>query len=218
MASKFFETHRRALLELGVAYLVAGLILGTAIVLWLVKDIPIGNFTRDPANTFDYEFYIGSISYIGIILWTATATICIFAASIMRDDATPETREMRNFLLASGLLTLALMFDDLFLFHEQFFPDYLGIPDYLTFSVYALVTLSYLFIFRNVIFKTHYLLLITAGALLGLGMVVDKILDTSADTSIKFLTEDGIKFFGITTWFVYYARLALNQFRQVRDI
>jgi hypothetical protein len=212
MTNKVFDTHRRAFIDVAGAYLVAILILGTAVVLWLVKDIPIGYFTRDPANTFDYEFYIGSISNIGIILWTATATICIFAAKILRShQISGDQREIGNFLFASGLLTLALLFDDMFLLHENFFPQYLHIPDYLTFSAYAAITLSYLFFFRDVILKSHFLVLVMAGLLLGLSMIADKLMDDSADTSIKFLIEDGLKFFGITTWFVYYARLAIDQ-------
>ena len=214
MINGTFLRHRRALIDVAAAYMVATFILGAVVVLWVFKGIPIGHFTRDPANSFNFQFYVGSVSTIGGILWTATATLCIFSANLLRSkEASPEQKEMSNFFLASGLLTLALLFDDVFLFHEKFFPNYLGIQDYFTFPAYAVIALSYLVIFRRVILKTHYLVLIAAGGLLGFGMIVDKLLDGSSDTSIKFLTEDGIKFFGIWTWFVYYARLAIDQCR-----
>jgi hypothetical protein len=211
-AGMILKDHRNVFINVAAAYLVAGLILGTAVALWIFKDIPIGHFTRDPANTFGYEFYIGSISSIGFILWTATATACLFAAIVLRNNQpTQEELRMSTFLFASGVLTMALLFDDMFLFHELFFPNYLHISDYVTFSTYAAVTLAYLVIFRDVILNSRFLVLGLAGALLGLGMIVDKLMDNSADTSIKFLVEDGIKFFGITTWFVYYLRLTIDQ-------
>jgi hypothetical protein len=218
MAYRIFATHRRAILDTAAAYCVAALIISAVVAAWKIKGIPVGHFTRDPANTFDYDFYIGSVSYLGIILWTATAAICIFSGIILRSWRVSQARtEMSSFFLASGVLTLALLFDDAFLFHEIFFPTYLGISDYVTFSAYATITLAYLLYFRKTILNTHFLVLGVAGMLLGLGMVVDKLMDNSADTSIKFLVEDGIKFFGISTWFVYFIRLAIDQCRKRED-
>ena len=158
MTNEIFQRHRRALIDVAAAYMVATLILSAVVVLWVFKDIPVGHFTRDPANSFNFQFYVGSVSTIGGILWTATATLCIFSANLLRtNEASSEQKEMSNFFLASGFLTLLLLFDDVFLFHEQFFPNHLGIPDYFTFPAYAVITLSYLVIFRRVVLKTHYL-------------------------------------------------------------
>lgn len=206
-----FSAHRRAIIDIAVTYVVVAAIIGAVIAAWQIKDIPVGDFTRDPANTFDSAFYVGSVSYIGAILWTATATICLFASVILRSGDSDANSETIKFLFASGLLTAALLFDDLFLFHEIFFPRYFGIPDFVTFSTYAVVTLIYLYVFRRTILQTHFGVLILAGVLLGLAMVVDKLYDDSVDTSVKFLIEDGLKFVGIATWFVYYVRLAFDR-------
>ena len=45
----------------------------------LVYNIPIGYFTRDANWTLHGPFYIGSISNLGAILWTAAATLCFLS-------------------------------------------------------------------------------------------------------------------------------------------
>jgi len=205
------DAHRRTFVDIVAAYLVAGAILGGVVAAWRFKGIPVGDFTRDPANTFDSAFYIGSITYIGAILWTVTATTCLFASLVLRSRGGSGDLQTSRFLLVSGLFTAMLLFDDLFLFHEIVFPKYLGISDYVTFSVYAAIALSYVVVFRRLILSTPFLTLILAGALLGLGMIADKLYDDALDTSAKFLIEDGLKFMGITTWFVYYVRLAVSE-------
>ena len=206
------EAFRRALRDVVPAYIVAGAILGTAVALSQVKGISIGDLTRDPSNIFGYPFYVGGISYLGAILWTATASLCLFAALLLstREDHA-DKRDFSRFLCASGLLSLLLLFDDLFLFHEKFFPSYLRIPEIVTFSAYGTIAVAYLVAFRRTILKTPFVLLIVADGLLGLAMTADTLTNDAFDTSSKFLVEDGLKFFGITTWFVYYARVAIDQ-------
>src|SRR4051794_8451669 len=45
---------------------------------------PFSYFTRDPASITHSKFYIGLLSNLGIMLWTATATICLFVAFFVR--------------------------------------------------------------------------------------------------------------------------------------
>lgn len=192
------------------AYLAAIAILGGAVVLWQWKGIPIGDLTRDPANILNAAFYIGSISSIGILMWTATASLCLFTGFLGWREF-PHSA-LSRFLIASGLLTAALLFDDLFLFHEKVFPHRLHIPEYVLYSTYAFTGLAFLFIFRRVIKSTRFLVLFAAGGFLGISMIVDTLTNNAQDTSIKFLVEDGLKFFGIVSWFAYYVQICLVAF------
>jgi len=103
------------------------------------------------------------------------------------------------------------MFDDLFLFHDQVFPHRLNIPEYFVYGVYILAPLSLLAYYRRLILSTEFPLFVAAGCFLGASMLADTLTNASADTSIKFLIEDGLKLFGIMSWFIYYVRLCLAE-------
>ena len=200
---------RNFLLYVILSNLVVCFVLSAAVILWQWKGIPLGNLTRDPSNILNSPFYLGAISSFGIMLWTATATLCIFTGTIGRHTAS--NSDICNFLVASGLFTAALMLDDLFLFHEKFFPYYLHIPEYAVYSIYLLTGVAFFLFFRKFIFQTNFLMLFAAAFFLGLSIVADTLTNNIEDTSIKFLIEDGLKLFGIMNWFMYYVHLCIGE-------
>ena len=196
--------------DLGAAALTGGLVLGGASILWQWQGIPVGDLTRDPSNSLHYPPYIGSVSSFGIMLWTVTASLCIFTGVVSR-SALSVRFGTSAFFLSSGMLTALLMLDDLFLFHEKVFPVLMHIPEYVTLSSYVLLVGGYLVVFRREILRTDFSVLLVAGGLLAAAMVADTFPNRAADTSIQFLIEDGLKFLGIATWFTYYCRLCLEE-------
>ena len=164
-------------------------------------NIPIGNFTRDPIAVLGGHHLIGIISNIGIIFWSATAAICLFASKTDLDKT-----EFSTFLFFSGLLTLLLLFDDLFQLHEKV-DNYLYVHEYTAYLVYLILISIYFVKFSKIILSTEYLLLFIACCFLSLSVLADMLLSyfiTQRD--IKFLVEDGFKLFGIVTWSVYFIR------------
>lgn len=204
------ELPRHTTRDLAAAIALAAAVIGAACILWQWKGIPFGDLSRDPSNIFSYPFYIGSVSSLGAILWSATASLCLFSSFVLRRRGGDGARAA-SFLLCAGLVTTLLLFDDLFLFHEKMFPDVLGIPESMTFSTYAVIVLGFLVAFRGAILRTRYPVLLFAGAMLALSMTADTLTNLSADTSLKFLVEDGFKFTGIAAWFVYYARVCADE-------
>ncbi len=199
---------RRAWRVLAATYAAGTAVLGGAVVLYLWKGIPIGNLTRDPANVLDFPFYYGAISSLGILLWGATATLCGFTALAL-DGAGVRSR----FLYASAALSGLLLLDDLFLLHEIVFPQKLHLPELLVYGAYAAGGLLVFVWFRTVIWTTEYPLLLVAGGFLAVSLVADTATNDWPDASLKFLVEDGLKFFGIAGWFGYYARTCLGELR-----
>ncbi len=177
------------------------------------REIPIGNLTRDPAGTLHFPFYYGAISHAGILLWCATATMCLFSVLALRRHATGASLE--RFFLASTAVTLMLLFDDLFLFHETVFPHYLGIPELVTYIAYVLAIGSYVVVFRRTLMKAEFLLLLSAGVFLGSSIIADRIFLAfgSAETGTMYFIEDGLKLVGIACWAAFFARLSLHQVR-----
>lgn len=105
------------------------------------------------------------------------------------------------FLLVGGLISLILLLDDLFLFHEIVFPLYFKIPEKIVFLSYGLMVLGYITRFRKLIFETDFIFLLFAFCFFGLSIIIDIL-----DLRVSALFEDGSKLFGIVSWFGYFAR------------
>jgi len=143
------------------------------------------------------------LSSIGILFWTATATLCIFSAMLVTGRQNEVM--LKPFLYVSGLFTLLLGFDDLFLLHERVFPNFIGLPEKAVLGSYAVFAVAYLIRFRTAIFETEYPLLGLALSFFGISVVIDAFHSEGRDTAAL---EDFPKFVGIVSWFVYYARVS----------
>jgi hypothetical protein len=169
----------------------------------LAAGIRLSTLTMDPAATSERPFYLGMISVLGLMLWAGSAAICWFSWLLL--ESNPKTAQIRLFFLCSGLVTVMLLVDDAFLFHEVFFPEYLSIPEKVILAGYLLLLGSYLFYFRRLILATDYLLLLAALLSFGLSLVIDVVLPTR--NWITFI-EDSFKFIGISFWLTYFISTA----------
>lgn len=161
--------------------------------------VEISILTRDPLAITKGEFYFGLLSNIGIMLWCGTASLCIFTYFILR-NVYPGLDQ--NFFLCSGLITLFLLVDDLFMLHESVFPLYLGMDEQMVNIVYLLF-IGYLLIrYRYKILRTPYLILVSSLGFFGLAVIADTKL--TGPSPYRHLFEDGFKFLGILGWFYYF--------------
>ncbi len=172
----------------------------------VVNDIPAFTFMRDPSSIARMPPYIGLISNVGVLLWCASSAICLFSAVTLRHRNGRVA--FARYFFYWGTLTSLLMLDDLFLFHENLFPRYLGIPETITFGAYTTLICAGIFIFKDCVLLTDYKALMIACCLFGLSLFVDFF--QSAIQSLlgewRILLEDGFKFFGIVSWFGYFSR------------
>lgn len=194
---------------LRVVYIILFSLLFLVFIIVLFSNIPVSFFTRDPSSIFHASPFVGVISSIGILSWSSTAAICFFASAILFKKGSVK---IATFLLFSGLLTSFLLLDDLFQFHEYFFPRYLHIPEKFIYAGYFFIVLTYLIKFRSIIFQTEYIVLFLAFSFLGLSIISDLILPGS---NMGYLIEDGLKLFGIITWFIFFTRTSFTQIQQI---
>ena len=173
--------------------------------------VPISEFTRDPAAITNASPFLGMLSNIGILFWCASATVCFFGAAVLRNRAS--SGELWAFLQSSGFITLVLMLDDLFLFHEEVIPRHFHIPQKAVLSAYAIAVLLYLVRFRVTILKTEFVALILALGFFGLSILVDVWL--KAVLPWHHLFEDGFKLLGIVGWFGYFVRVCAQGIESV---
>ncbi len=202
------QAARVAPFLLGV-YLVPLLFLATAALLSTVLDVPIGDFTRDPSTVARLMPYVGSVSSVGIIFWTAGATVCFFGWAVLRRR--PDQRRFAAFLLHFGLVTAVLGLDDLFLLHET--ADHFGLDEKVLVAGYGSLLALGLVRFRDEILETDFLLLLVGVGFLGLSVSVDVVQDQLELLlgGWRILLEDGFKLLGIAGWFGYFLRCALNR-------
>jgi hypothetical protein len=172
-------------------------------------DTPSGVLTRDPAVIMNVSPFYGTLSKLGMLLWCGCGTICLFSASLLRRES--HNVETRAFLISSGILTFALLLDDLFMVHEYVAPTMLHLPETVIYAAHAMALFLICIWFRRIIVGTRFALLFFAIGFFGLSISVDMLpLDKLHG---RFLIEDGFKMLGIASWFGYYADTCFQQLR-----
>ncbi len=194
--------NRSALVTLFWALLLGG---GTLAAFYLAHkgfNIPMEEFLLDPSEIMNAPFYFGVLSNWGVVLWGASAAVCLFAYG----GLLPGLRSSRagRYLLVLGLFTLLLLLDDQLRIHETVFGHYLNVREYFIFGFYALLLAVIIVIFHREILGRELLLFLAAVAIFGFSTVIDQL-------EIHFpgeaLVEDGAKFVGIAVWLAYCMRL-----------
>jgi hypothetical protein len=184
---------------------------GIGVVVWNQSrlEVPVGTLTRDPAAILGGHLLTGVLSNLGIVLWSVSATVLLFATRSLNGIESATTLRA---LWLPGALSIMLAADDLFMLHESLSQPKYGIPELAIVGVYALGTLIYLVkSFPLILTQSNY-------PLLGLALVAfcaSVYIDTWPEdwSEYHFLWEDGFKFAGIIFWTVYHSSFALSVVR-----
>ncbi len=187
-----------------VIYPATILLLAGVLVLASRMGQPLSIFLSDPVTVMEAPPYYGAVSNLGVLIWGVGGAIAVFSAAVLR--ARRANGELGWFLLASGLWTMVLAADDLFLLHETILPHYLAIPQNLVLGAYAVLGVAYLIRFWKMMAQTDWLLIGIAFAGLGLSVVFDTVLKP-LEFSQQSLLEDGSKLIGIVSWTAYFWRV-----------
>ena len=190
----------RSVLSPGIALACAILFIALTGLAAVRLGIPVADLTRDPASTMGVHPFIGIVSTIGILLWTATASICLFSAARARRGGSDEDA---RFLLCTGALTAMLLVDDLFMLHEWAFPLHIGVLEEIVYGTYMLIFLLYYLRFRGPLADHGLALLLLACACFAASILCDQLVPNEG---LQYLVEDGFKLTGITAWFLFHTR------------
>lgn len=182
--------------------------LGGATVTVFVADLtgnPIWKLAKDPAQVMEFPPYIGLLSNWDALLWMATATICLFASLVIKNNQA--SFRTYRFIFISGILSFVLAIDDIFLLHDLVLPRLLDMPEFLFYFIYVLTLGMYILFFWRDISKYEYLLFIIAFILFGLsrGFFLPRVL-RGFET-----TNDMLKYFGIVFWLVFFYRASMQE-------
>jgi hypothetical protein len=202
----------RTLIKLSLPIVVLILVV---VIASLSAHLSVGMFTRDPATLTNSNPFFGVLSSVGVLFWAATAAICFFCSVLvgrMRAD-----RGAARFLLGAGLITTLLLLDDLFMFHEYVFPQFLHFGEKITLLGYAVIIGMFLWSSRQRLWRTDYALLLLAFGLLGFSVISDNIFN-SDNENWGYLVEDGPKLFGIIAWFTYWSGVCTQMLSPRREV
>jgi hypothetical protein len=146
------------------------------------------------------------LSNWGVILWVVTATICLFSAALLKLQKATDGRF--KFLLVSGLFSLLLGLDDLYLLHDRLLPRIFHMPEIFFYLLYFFAFVAYLVYFIPQILKYDYLLFLAAFLFF--------VISRQFFVRIPYLSEfnttgDMLKYFGIVFWLAFFYRTALHE-------
>ena len=159
---------------------------------------------RDLAQTCGYPIGVGMISNIGILLWGAASSICLFTAFSKNID-----REESKLLLLGGLFSGLLCIDDFFLLHDRYIgPDFLNLT-YLSISIFLIVR------FLSILKKIGLFNLIISILFLGLSIFFDGVIQQIFNQRYELtqLIEEGFKFLGIVCWLNFWCKASSSALR-----
>jgi len=139
--------------------------------------------------------YFGFVSTLGVMLWTITTAISLFAALII--FISRQNLSLLKFALTAGTLSGLLALDDAFLLHEKVFPAF-GVPQNGVMAIYVLLTLAYVLASWRTIFKFDFWILAFGGSAFAASLFID-IYFSSLLPYLVYL-EDSAKFIGIVCW------------------
>lgn len=202
--SRSYKQQIKILAPLLVIFLgMAAAVLFVIGLLRVTAGVDIGELTRDPIHKTGLHPFVGFLSNLGVMLWAFTAATCFFTAMVMRRSG--RGGKEVGFFLAAGAITTWLMLDDMYLFHEVIFRDYLGIGESITYPLYVGMAALFVYRFRLRIMNSEYILLVLAACFFLVSMVFDLFADSELLPG-SYLFEDGFKFLGIVSWLLYFTR------------
>lgn len=174
----------------------------------------ITDLLRDPNAVSGAPAWTGVVSTIGVLLWSGTAAILLFAMVLLRGGGAPEMRLIRF----AAALTLVFALDDALMLHEEVLPA-LGIWEkvvYLAYAVFGIMTLVRAW---TLLHQGVGLFFLLALSLLAGSMVVDAVphaLLTAADlVTPAAILEDLLKLAGISLWAAFFFVFASRTCRGV---
>lgn len=211
--NKIYPAFLKQLVELLPTLLLCGALAssGSLFTIWLADytDNPVWKLAKDAAEVIGYPAYFGLLASWSSMLWMATAAICLFTVAVIW-RVSPD-RAARRFLLFSGLLSLALAVDDLYLLHDRILPKLIGTSENVFYMLYLFLMIGYLIVFFRQIIRFDYILFWTAFFFLAFSRGFYNLVPSLRE---YYTANDMLKYFGIVFWLAFFARTAAKQFRR----
>ncbi|MEX0763401.1 MAG: hypothetical protein WD208_04135 [Dehalococcoidia bacterium] len=193
-----------------LVYVPAALVVIAAVLLHAGAGILFGTLSKDPVTLFDAPFYTGALSYLGIMITVAAATVALYSGFLIM---TGGRRRAVSFLIAAGLFTLFLAMDDLFALHELAFPALLSTEPTVIILAYVAAFAVFAALFRHELLRRDRLLLLIAVGFAAFSNVLDLVHENVTPVWGEIILEDGAKLMAIAGWSAYLVRRSVFEVR-----
>jgi ABC-type multidrug transport system fused ATPase/permease subunit len=194
-------------IAIGIFLSLAGAAFTVLVARW--TNTPVWKLTKDAASVIWQPAYIGLLSDWDVVLWIATASICLFSAVILYQQKAP--RATFGFFLTSGIFTLILGLDDLYMLHERVLPKVFHMPEIFFYLLYFLAIVAYLIYFKRRLAKYENLLFTTSIFL----FIISRMFFIRLPFIDRHASGDVLKYFGIVFWMIFFYRTALHEVNAV---
>jgi hypothetical protein len=191
-----------------VTFVPAASVLAIVAVARVFFGVTVSDMTGDVASIAGINPMSGFVSNLGMLLWCASASVCVFAAVVLWKE---EPTRTSRFLLWSAVLSTYLLLDDLFMFHDYLAERYLGLSEVVVFAALGVAVIAYVYAFRRDISRTHFGMLTLAVSFLVASVFLDHfVVDRFPAGYGLYFAEDGTKWLGIAAWCSYFVRTAFE--------
>lgn len=164
------------------------------------REINLGELTRDVAAVAGVPPFVGALSTLGLIFWSASLGICCLGFLLLR--ARKGFGREAEFLLVAGVFTLLLLIDDAFMVHDHYLDRESGSIEWIVYAVYAAFLASYGLRYGRVLLDGPLILFLGAVGALGISAGYDAIMPFDANRGV--FIEDAFKFAGIVFWWTFH--------------
>jgi len=168
-------------------------------VLGLQNSVPFEQLTHDPVTLADMAWYVGAISNLGIVLWTAALVTAAGGAWVAARTGRPSAA---RFLGTGSVVGIILMLDDLFQFHADLLPNRLGVGKSVALALVLTPALCWVIGWRADIARSRWMILAASGIGSACSLVADRVGDSAGTSAL--MVEDGAKLLAIVAWAVYF--------------
>ena len=172
---------------------------------------PMSELMRDPAEVAHLPAYSGFVSNTGGLLWAGATTLALATAALLARAG--RRGETMGFFVILGLLSGALMADDVFMLHDRIFPHVLGLPEWLPVAFHAVLLLVLLAGFRRVYAEWNLFFLAMALSGFAASLGIDLLPEESLPG--HYVIEDGFKLFGIVNWLAFTVQSCFRYLRAI---
>ncbi len=216
------QISRRSMLSTGAIVAGSLVVMVAALAAARISGLDLEAAVSDPQEVTDSRF-LGIVSTVGILVWGSTVSVCLFG--FIAAGGVAEAGRLRRFLVASGVVALVLLIDDLLLVHE-FADDVVARfvdfdrtrrqKDFLesvVFAGYAMMFAVYLAVFRDRLRAAKDLHLLVASLLLfALSTAIDiDVLGalgiSMPSDDLEIFAEEAAKFVAIALYAAFYFSL-----------
>lgn len=208
----FANVRRQLTGSTGHWFLVAGI--GALLLLAslaALTDMSYAELMNDPADTKDFNPFLGIISTLGLFGWAAGAGAALVAYVVLSHfgDAPQE----RRFFFAAAMFTGVLLVDDAFMLHEHILPGVVGIGERYVKAAYLLLAAAFVLAFFRMIAAPNALLMLSSAVFFLMSLLFDNpvFVHRSGSEESEFalyFVEDGSKFIGIVLWSTFIIKTA----------